>query len=273
MMVRLLGLKKSITEYFRVHSTNPPKLTSREWTITNEVCSVLDVVSEARIRMQGGKDTHLSQAMFLMAEVIGVLKGDSQEIRVPNASTLPPPTDGIPTEATPVSDLQAESMTSREILLEYKGNKQLEEACLKVERVCALLDPRRKMLDAAQFANGSAELRVKAEVDLDLLTFSFEDAPAPQSVPAPALAQDDPPVQPPSAKKGKLSILQKRGAERLAQAAAAGGGGSEGTGLQPGGVGAGPGTPGRRVLVGRELLLYLAEAPQLDEDDFNLLGF
>ena len=75
MMDRLLSLKKPISEYFRQHPSfrqhpqNARKLTSHEWTVTNEVCSLLDDVSEATIRMQGAGDTHVSQAMFIVTEV------------------------------------------------------------------------------------------------------------------------------------------------------------------------------------------------------------
>ena len=70
MMDRLLALKKAISEYFRLHASNARELTSHEWTVTNEVCSLLDVVSEATTRMQGVEDTHVSQVMFIMTEVI-----------------------------------------------------------------------------------------------------------------------------------------------------------------------------------------------------------
>ena len=89
MMDRLLALKKSISEYFRQHTQNTRKLTSHKWTVTNEVCSLLDDVSEATIRMQGAADTHVNQ------EDMGVGKGS-----------------------------------------------------LKMERLCALLDPRWKALGA-----------------------------------------------------------------------------------------------------------------------------
>ena len=98
MMVRLLGLKKAITEYFRQEIQNSARrLTSHEWTITNEVSSLVDDVSEATIRVQGATDTHLSQAMFLR-EVIEMLNEDKQPIRLPDATVLPVPEGGIPTE-------------------------------------------------------------------------------------------------------------------------------------------------------------------------------
>ena len=64
-MDRLLASKNSISEYFRQHLQNARKLTSHEWTVTNEVYSLLHDVSEATIRMQGAGDTHVSQAMFI----------------------------------------------------------------------------------------------------------------------------------------------------------------------------------------------------------------
>ncbi|CAM9867856.1 unnamed protein product, partial [Ectocarpus sp. 12 AP-2014] len=63
MMGRLLILKKPISEYFRrlaqQNSQNKQlkrKLTAHEWTVTNEVCSLLETVSEVTIRMQGATD-------------------------------------------------------------------------------------------------------------------------------------------------------------------------------------------------------------------------
>ena len=90
MMDRLLALKKPISEYLRQHPQNARKLTSHEWTITDEVCSLLDDVSEATILIQGGGDTHVGQAMFIMTEVIAMLKEEFHPIRVPNATSYPP---------------------------------------------------------------------------------------------------------------------------------------------------------------------------------------
>ena len=99
MMMGLLGLKKATTEYFRQETQNSARrLTSHEWTVTSEVSSRLDDVSEATIRMQGATDTHLSQAMFIMREVIEMLNEDKQPIRLPDATVLPVPEGGIPTE-------------------------------------------------------------------------------------------------------------------------------------------------------------------------------
>ena len=77
MMVRLLRLKKAIQEYFQTHEGNARKLTTREWTIANEVCSLLDVVAEVTIKIQRGVDIHISQTMFSMLEIKEII-GDTE---------------------------------------------------------------------------------------------------------------------------------------------------------------------------------------------------
>ena len=53
MVARILKLKKPLVVYFRRHSSNERKLNSHEWKVTNEVCSLLDVVAEVTIQIQG----------------------------------------------------------------------------------------------------------------------------------------------------------------------------------------------------------------------------
>eukprot|EP00904_Undaria_pinnatifida_P000882 jgi/Undpi1/10795/HiC_scaffold_29.g13243.m1 len=84
MMVRLLQPKKALQEYFRTHDGNARKLTSREWTIANEVCSLLDVVPEVTIKIQGGVDTHISQTMFSMLEIKEIIGDTEHWIRAPD---------------------------------------------------------------------------------------------------------------------------------------------------------------------------------------------
>ena len=103
-------MNKAITEYFRQETQNSAwRLTSHEWTVTNEVSSLLDDVSEATIRMQGATDTHLSQAMFIMREVIEMLDEDKLPIRLQDATGLPVPVGGIPTTQTDILDLTMEA--------------------------------------------------------------------------------------------------------------------------------------------------------------------
>ena len=84
--------------------------------MTNEVSSLLEEVSEATIRMQGGMDTHLSQAMFIMREVVEMLNEDKQPIRLPGATVLPVSEGGIPTEQTGIIDLTLEAQELRDVL-------------------------------------------------------------------------------------------------------------------------------------------------------------
>ena len=81
-------------------------------------------------------------------------------------------------------------------------------------------------------------------------------------VPAPVL--DVEPAEP-APKTKRLSRLEEWREARVR--AAAGGGGDSGNGESQAAV------TRRRVLIGREVLVYLAEQGQLDVDAFNFLGF
>eukprot|EP00904_Undaria_pinnatifida_P008196 jgi/Undpi1/4506/HiC_scaffold_18.g07860.m1 len=256
------GLKKAITECFRQVPNAERRLTSHEWGVTNEVSSILSEVSAATIRMQGAKDTHLSQAMFIMREVIDMMQEDKQPIRVPDATVLPVPENGIPTEEFDVIDLTSEAQRVRDILLEVMADKGVGQALLKLERVCALLDPRRKSLDKQQLMNGSATLRSIAEEDLQELIQEFEEETPPAPLPAPVVDEG---AGEPAPKKKKPPRMEGRRAARVAAAVASAGSG----GVQP----PDPVTTGRRVLIARELLVHLTEPDQIDVDDLNVLGF
>ena len=262
MMVPLLDLKKAITEYLRQIPNTERRLTSHEWGVTHEVSSILDGVSEATIRMQGAKDTHVIQAIFIMREVIDMLQEDKQPIRVPDAAVLPVPENGIPTEEIDMIDLTSEARRVRDVLLDVMADKGVGQALLKVERVCALLDPRRKSLDKQQLVNGSATLRSITEGDLQELIQEFEEeTPPPAPLPAPAVDEGH---AEPAPRRKKPSRTEGRRAAHVAAAVA----GAGSSGVQP----PAPVTTGRRVLITRELLVYLAEPDQIDVDDFNLLG-
>ena len=84
------------------------------------------------------------------------------------------------------------------------------------------------------------------------------------SAPGPAPVLDVEPAEP-APKKKRLSSLEKR--REACVRATAGGGGDSGSAKPQAAV------TGRRVLIGREVLVYLAEQGQLGEDAFNLLGF
>ena len=69
----------------------------------------------------------------------------------------------------------------------------------------------------------------------------------------------------PASKNKRLSRLEERREARVR--AAAGGGGERGSAEPQGTI------TGRRVLIGREMLVHMTEEGQLDVDAFNLLGF
>ena len=119
------------------------------------------------------------------------------------------------------------------------------------------------MLGADQLVNGSAALRTRTEEDLGVIA-EFADAQTQPSAPVPAPVLDVEPAEP-APKPKRLSRLEGRLEARVR--AAAGGGGDNGS-AEPQAV-----VTGRRVLIGREMLMYLAEQGQLDVDGFNLLRF
>eukprot|EP00752_Nemacystus_decipiens_P004552 g4156.t1 len=290
MMARALVWKKPITEYFRrlaqQNSQNKQlerKLTAHEWTVANEVCSLLDTVSEATTRMQGATDAHISQATFMAHEVIEMLKEDSHPIRVENSVVTPPPPAagliptaeeeedqhqswlaGISTKETQLTDLTQAAQDVVEALLEVLEEKGVGKARQRVERMCMLLDPRRKTCDDTQVGNGSSSvLKIKAEADLRAFVGEFArefDTATP--TPAPVANVDDA-AEPARKKRRPLSRLEERRAARVAEAAC----GGSGT-VNPQAT-----ITDRRVLIEREVLVYLAEPPQVDADGFNLLGF
>ena len=84
MMARVLKLKTPIVDYFRRHSNNARKLTSHEWRVTNEVCSLLGVVAEVTIKIQGGADTHIGHTMFNMMDIKEIFTEEDHNIRTPD---------------------------------------------------------------------------------------------------------------------------------------------------------------------------------------------
>ena len=166
---------------------------------------------------------------------------------------------------TQVVELALEVQGVREVMLEVIEVKGVRKASLKVERLCALLDPRRKALGVNQLVSGSAALRTHAKEDFKGVVAEFMDAAQTQpSAPVPALVLDVEPGEP-APKSKRLSTLEERCETRVRTAA--GGGGDSGSAESQAAV------TGRRVPIVREILMYLAEQSQLDVDAFNLLGF
>ena len=73
------------------------------------------------------------------------------------------------------------------MLLEVMEEKRVGMAKQNMERLSALLDPRRKLLDDEQLENGFLALRRKAEEDLKAVIAQFEvQPPEPAAASAPA---------------------------------------------------------------------------------------
>ena len=100
-MDRLLLLKAAIVEYFRVNASDKMRLSVREWLVTNKVCSVLDPVAEVSIKVQGAEDTYISQATFLMTELLAIMESGPFRIRTPDK----PQVDPVPYDHVETSDL------------------------------------------------------------------------------------------------------------------------------------------------------------------------
>ena len=90
------------------------------------------------------------------------------------------------------------------------------------------------------------------------------DAQTQPSAPAPTPVLDVKPAEPAPNEK-KFSRLEER---REARVRAAAGGGGDSCSAEPQAV-----VTGRRMLIGREMLVYLVEQGQIDVDASNLLGF
>ena len=170
MMARLLQLKKAIVDYFKRHDSHNRKLSTREWVITNEVCSLLDVVAEVTIRIQGSEDTHISETMFNMLEIKEIFEEDTHKIRTPDQAY----NDGdVLKEPTSMDDLSSETLMVHDVMIAMLDKKKLDQATMPLERICALLDPRRKECLADHLVNGNSNLKSSAIDDVNSIARTF----------------------------------------------------------------------------------------------------
>ena len=277
-MDRLLLSKAAVVEYFRVHASDKRRLSVRERSVTNEVCSVLDPVAEVNIKVQGAEDTYISQATFLMTELLAIMESGPFRIRTLDKPQVEP----VPYDDVETSNLCGEVRTAVDVCVKYKGKKNLGEVGNLVERISTLLDPRRKTLSKQECVNGKPDVKQLAINELKDVADLFEGsapqqttapAPAPASALAPAPAPASAPAPGgngatgPLAKKPRvLSVMEQRRANRLAAAGSAGAAGDEAE------SGSGPSTT-HKVRVLQELTRYVAEGVELEEDGFSLPGF
>ena len=149
-MERLLQLKEPVVEYFRRNSNDKRRLTSHDWNVTNQVCSTLDPIAEVNIKIQGAEDTYISQATFLMKELMEIMTSECFQIRVPDK----PGMDPVQYEQVNKSELLPEVETVVEVYREVVEEKDLGRALNPTERISVLLDPRRKMMSEDEYIGG-----------------------------------------------------------------------------------------------------------------------
>ena len=269
-----------------MHASDKRRLSVREWSVTNEVCSVLDPVAEVNTKVQGAEDTYISQATFLMTELLAIMRSGPFRIRTPDK----PQVDPVPYDDVETSDLCGEVRTAADVCVEYMGKKNLGEVDNPVQRIIStLLDPQRKTLSKQECVNGSPDVKKLEINELKDVANLFEGS-APQQTtvpaasasapaPAPSLALAPAPAPPPApapggdeatgplAKKPRvLSVMEQRRANRLAAAGGASAAGDEAE------SGSGPSIT-HKVRVLQELTRYVAEGVKLEENGFPLPGF
>ena len=217
--------------------------------------------------------------MFSMLEIKEIIGDTEHWIRAPDQAY-----DGgdVLKEKTSLDDLTSEALKVRDTFLSRLESKGLGEASMPLERICALLDPRRKDCSEEHLLNGSAALKADAISDVKNVAKTFVD---PVVVPA-SPAEDGSgssggnggsggggsggsgsgsgePNQPPP-KRQRPSALEERRRHRLASSKASSSSRASSEGKS---------TVTRRSVIERELRMYVAEDPTPEEDDFSLLDF
>ena len=231
-MERLLQLKDPVVEYFRRNSNDKRRLTSHDWNVTNQVCSILYPIAEVNIKIQGAEDTYISQATFLMKELMEIMTSECLQIRVPGM-------DPVKYKQVNKSELFPEVEMAVEAYREVMEEKDLGRALNPTERISVFLDPRRKTMSEDDCIGGGNALQTMAISDIEELGHHFvgnaaqtsRRAPASAPAPAPALAPSPPSAPAPAPGLATpavtlprvSSVMEQR---RLTRLAAAGYGGS-----------------------------------------------
>ena len=177
--------------YYMQRANDKRKLTNREWSVTNEICSVLDPIAEVNIKIQGAKSTYIGEAAFLMKELMEIAKESEFDIRVPDQPNVSP----VQYEPVAVNELLPEVRAAVTAFLEVMETKKLGELHSAVERISMLLHSKRSKLSLEECVNGGDELRHKAIEDIKRLGDHFVDSlrcwrqplPLPRARPLPLL--------------------------------------------------------------------------------------
>ena len=165
-----------------------------------------------------------------------------------------------------VDDLSQEAQLVREVLLSKLEKKKFGMPRVPVERICALLDPRRKDCSAEHLVNGNVHMKTSAIDDAKNVA---------KMEPASSAAGDggnggasgagggDGSIPPEPEKQKFSSDLEERRLKRLAKSKASNASSSPS-----------PVTTVRRsAIIEKEMRMYLAEDSHLEENDFSLLQF
>ena len=201
-MERFVQLKEPIVEYFRRNSNDKRRLTSHDWNVMNQVCSILDPIAEVNTKNQGAEDTYISQATFLMKELMEIRTSECLQIRVPDKPGMNP----VQYEQVNKWELFPEVETAVEVYRGVMEEKDLGRALNPTERISDFLDPRRKMMSEDDCIGGGNALQTMAIWDIKELGHHFvgnvaqtsRRTPAPAPAPAPALAPAPAPAPSPA---------------------------------------------------------------------------
>ena len=234
---------------------------------------MLDPVADVNTKVHVAENTYISQATFLVTELLAIMGSGPFRIRTPDK----PQVDPVPYDDVEASDICGEVRTAVDVCGEYMGKKDLGEVGNPVERISTLLDTWRKTLSKQECVNGSPDVKQLAINELKDVADLFEGSePQQTTVPAAALAPASaPPPAPapggdgatgPLAKKPRmLSVMEQRRANRLTAAGSAGAAGDEAE------SGSGPSIT-NKIRILQELARYVAEEVELEEDGFSLPG-
>ena len=230
-----------------------------------------DLIAEVNTKIQEAKDTYISQATFLMKELMEVVTSECLQIRVPDK----PGMDPVQYEQFNESELFPEVEAAVEVYREVMEEKDLGRALNPTERISVFLDPRRKMMSEDDCIGGGNALQTMAISDIKELGHHFvgnvaqtsrrtpapAPAPPPARAPAPAQAPSRAPAPAPAPGLATPAVILPRVSSimeqrRLARLAAAGHGGSS------------HGAQG-----GQELTNYRGQNVEADVWGFSLPGF
>ena len=109
--------------------------------------------------------------MFNMMEIKEIFTEEDHNIRTPDQTY--DSSGDILKERMGVDDLSQEAQPVREVLLSKLKKQELGMARVPVERICALLDPRRKDCSAEHLVNGNVHLKTSAIDDVKNVAKTF----------------------------------------------------------------------------------------------------